>query len=97
MANQSDLLKLADPLQLAARIEELRRDECESWHVVKEPHKYPDGTLHFNHVEYEHDGVTVQIAGHVTAEIAELLCLFQNNGDLIVKALRALAGMEKQP
>lgn len=78
--------------ELANRLEELRSLSAQNWRVEKEPHDYPDGTDHFNHVRYtaKHFGesITVEVANHVTPELGELLCLLNNNLDGIIKALR---------
>ena len=78
--------------ELADAIERLARKHPEPWYVVKEPHKYPDGTTHFTHVRYTHDSsgaqMTVAVANHVTPELGELLCVLHNNIDTIIEALR---------
>lgn len=78
--------------ELANRIEELRSLTAENWRVEKEPNSYQDGTSHFNHVRYtaKHFGedVTVEVANHVSPNLGELLCLLNNNLDMIIKALR---------
>jgi len=81
--------------ELANRIEELRSLNAENWRIEKEPHDYEDGTKHFNHVRYtsKHFGedVTVEVASYVSPELGELLCLLNNNLDVIIGALRAPA------
>jgi hypothetical protein len=78
--------------ELADRLDKLRSTNAENWRVEKQPHDYPDGTDHFNHVRYtsEHMGedVTVAVASHVTPRLGELLCLLNNNLPQIISALR---------
>jgi hypothetical protein len=79
--------------ELANAIEALVRKHPEPWYVVKEPHKYPNGTTHFTHVRYtRHDSsggqMRVEVANHVTPELGELLCVLHNNIDAIIEALR---------
>jgi hypothetical protein len=80
-----------DNRELANRLDELRSLSAENWRVEKEPHSYPDGTTHFNHVRYtaKHFGedMTVEVANHVTPELGEVLCLLNNNLDRIIAAL----------
>jgi len=81
-----------DKLELANRLEELRSLNSENWRVEKELHNYPDGTDHFNHVRYtaKHFGedLTVEVANHVSPKLGQLLCLLNNNLDMIIKSLR---------
>lgn len=78
--------------ELAAKLDRLRERYSDPWKPVQEPHDYKDGTTHFTHVRYEHDSagglMSVEVASHVTPELAELLCLLHNNLDEIVGALR---------
>jgi len=81
------------PIELADLLEQLSRRHTEKWRVDKEPHSYPDGTTHFNHVrfttKYEDEELQVQVASYVTPDLAELLCLLHNNLPTIIAALRA--------
>jgi hypothetical protein len=81
------------PNELATRLEELGRRYTDQWHMDKEPHSYPDGTEHFNHVrfakKYESGDLQVVVAKYVAPDRAELLCLLQNNLPTIITALRA--------
>jgi hypothetical protein len=81
------------PNELANRLEELGRRHTDEWHVDKEPHPYPDGTEHFNHVrftkKYEGGDLQVVVATYVTPDLAELLCLLHNNLPTIITSLRA--------
>ena len=79
--------------ELADKIEALAENYRSPWRIETEPHDFPDGTAFFTHVRYlasTGDGaeVKVEVARHVTPELAELLCLLQNNLSLIVDALR---------
>ena len=85
-------------LQVLARLSELHK-KCrpeEPWRVDLEPHDYPDGTMHFNHVRttsHAHgERVTVTIGKHLTPELAELLVLMRNSlPELIRLARRGIA------
>jgi len=79
--------------KLADTLERLARRHRERWYIAKEPHDYPDGTTHFTHVRYTGrlvtgEGVTVNVAGYVTPDLAELLCTLHNNLPAIIEALR---------
>ena len=79
-------------IELADRLEQLRKQRGGEWRVEKEPHDYQDGTTHFNHVRYtsnwKGEELTVEVAQYVTPELGELLCLLHNNLDRIIPALR---------
>jgi len=81
------------PHDLANRLDKLRSPNSENWRVEKEPHSYPDGTTHFNHVrdtaKHMGESLTVEVAQYVTPQLGELLCLLNNNLDQIIGALRA--------
>jgi hypothetical protein len=71
-------MKDTDIEQLLARLRELHK-KChpdEPWRIEKEPHNYPDGTTHFNHVRQtahiNGEPLAVTIASHVTPDLAEL-------------------------
>lgn len=78
--------------ELADKLEDLAERHREPWRVDQEPHNYPDGTKHFNHVRYTSDSngepMTVEVAHYVTPELGELLCLLHNNLDKIIFGLR---------
>jgi hypothetical protein len=87
-------------MNLADRLDALRKRHQEPWEVIKEPHSYPDGTTHFTHVQYRAhfpDGgdINVRVASHVTPDLGELLCLLHNNLDAIISALRAEAAKSR--
>ena len=73
------------PNELANRLEELGRHFTDQWRVDKEPHPYPDGTTHFNHVrfttKYGGEDLQVVVASYATPDLAEL--------PTIITALRA--------
>ena len=82
-----------DMSELADTLEALGQKHREPWRIVNEPHRYPDGTSHFTHVRYDArvksgETVTVTVAGYVTPELAELLCVLHNNLGAIAAALR---------
>lgn len=76
---------------LADNLERLMERYDAPWEVVKEPHDYPDGTTHFNHVVFQTDRLgraDVAVASYVTPDLAELLCSLHNNLPAIIAALR---------
>ena len=82
-----------DVHQLIARLRELHK-KCHPdlpWRIEKEPHKFPDGTTHFNHVRRtarEGEPRAVTIASRVTPELAELLVLMRNNLPELIRLAR---------
>jgi hypothetical protein len=75
--------------ELADKLDDLAERYRAEWRVEQEPHNYPDGTKHFNHVRYtSEDGLTVEVASYVTPELGELLCLLHNNLDKLTHGLR---------
>jgi hypothetical protein len=87
-------MKDTDIQQLLARLRELHK-KCgpdEPWRIEKEPHNYPDGTTHFNHVRQtahaNGEPLAVTIASHVTPDLAELLVLMRNNLPALIRLAR---------
>jgi hypothetical protein len=88
-------MKDTDVEQLLARLGELH-EKChpdEPWRIEKEPHSYPDGTTHFNHVRrtgrVNGEPLAVTIAKHLTPELAELLVLMRNNLPELIRQARS--------
>jgi hypothetical protein len=80
--------------ELLTRLGELH-EKChpdEPWRIEKEPHDYPDGTTHFNHVRrtafLNGEPVTVTIGNYLTPELAELLVLMRNNLPELIRQAR---------
>lgn len=80
--------------QLLTHLGELH-EKCrpdEPWRIEKEPHNYPDGTGHFNHVRHtarvSGEPLTVTIANHLTPELAGLLVLMRNNLPELIRHAR---------
>ena len=82
--------------QLLARLAALHR-KCnpdEPWRIEQEPHKYPDGTMHFTHVvctdsSVGDEPVKVGIGRYLSPDLAELLVLMRNNLADLIKWARA--------
>jgi hypothetical protein len=90
-----------DVHQLIARLRELHK-KChpdEPWRIEKEPHNYPDGTTHFNHVRrtvrVNGEPRAVTIASRVTPELAELLVLMRNNLPELIRLARLGLDVER--
>ncbi len=91
-------LNSSEALQLLARLAALHQ-KCrpgEPWRVEQEPHDFPDGTTHFNHVvstccAWEGEPVKVVIGKYLTPELAELLVLMRNNLPDLVRWAHAAA------
>ena len=72
------------------------------WQVVQEPHAYPDGTSHFNHVMTQaHDSegspMEIVIASYLDEATADLLVTLYNNREEIIAALRLAEEVRAQP
>jgi hypothetical protein len=79
--------------KLADTLERLGGKHPEPWYIAREPDDHPDGTTHFTHVAYTArlvtgESVAVTVAGHVTPDLAELICTLHNNLATIIEALR---------
>lgn len=81
--------------KLVERLEKLLEKCPEKWEHIKEPHGYPDGTNHFDHIVYtakdsagELSIVEVEVGSYLGEDFVELLLLLKNNLPEIIEALK---------
>jgi hypothetical protein len=86
-------MKATEFEQLLVRLAELHESNQPDrpWWIKKQPHDYPDGTTHFNHVLQRpgaHSEFNVAIGKYLTPELAEFLVLMRNNLPEILRHAR---------